>query len=107
MLGQLLDREQRMASLFDAARADAERVLVEARQYAAQAEAACESAIEDRTARLTLTCEQEFQAELQRIESEAAAEASRFADLDPARLRNFVALVLAEIVPGRVDGAPR
>jgi vacuolar-type H+-ATPase subunit H len=97
VLAKLLEREQRTASTLDAARADAERLVHEAREYASRTEASCESMIEERNARLTASYEQQLQLELQRIQSEAAAEASRFAEGDPARTRALVALVLEEI----------
>jgi vacuolar-type H+-ATPase subunit H len=97
VLGKLLEREQRTASQLDTARADAERLLQEAREYASRTEASCESIIEERIASLSASYEQRLEVELRRIQSEAAAEASRFAEVDPARTRALVALVLEEI----------
>ena len=108
VLGKLLEREQRTASQLDAARADAERLLHDAREYASRTDASCESMIEEQIASLTTTYEQQLQLELKRIQSEADAEAGRFADVDPARTRALVALVLEEIgaVIRQEAGAP-
>jgi hypothetical protein len=107
-LGRLLEREQRIASLCDAAREDANRVLAEAREYASRTEAACESLINERIVQLSSAYEAQLEADLQRIESEAAEETGRFADVDPARMRALVALVLEKIgaVSAQNAGAP-
>ncbi len=97
VLGKLLEREERTATQLDTARADAERLLHDAREYASRTDASNESMIEEQMARLAATYEQQLQLDLARIQSEAAAEAGRFADLDPARTRALVALVLEEI----------
>lgn len=97
-LSRLLDREQHLGLQLDAAKADAERVVDEAREYARQAEAACEKVIAERTASLVVSHEQQLSEELQRIEFEAGREASRFANPDPERAERLVALLLDAIV---------
>jgi len=96
-LSRLLDSEQHLASQLDAAKADAEKLLREAREYASRAEAACESTIAARTASLAASFEQQLKNEVLRIQSDAALEASRFADPDPARTAALVAVLLEGI----------
>lgn len=107
-LGRLFEYEQQLASQLEAAKADAERLVREAREYASQAERACERTIEERTALLAASHEQQLRNELQRIESQAGREASRFANPDPARTEALVALVLEAIgATGSKTGAAR
>ena len=96
-LGKLLEREQQMASRLDVARAEAERLVRDAREYASNTESSCESKIEERIRFLSNSYEQQLQSDLQRIQSEAAAEARRFAEENPARTRALVTLVLEKI----------
>lgn len=96
-LSQLLDREQQMASQLEAARADAERLVQEAREYTKQAEAACERMIAERTASLAASYELLFDEELRRIQAEAAQEGTRFTTPDPARDEALVVLLLNAI----------
>ena len=107
-LSRLLDREHHLALRLEVAKEEAGRVVDEAREYARQAEAACEALIEERTASLVVSHEQRLRDELQRIELEAGREASRFADSDPARMERLVALLLDAIVAtGSQTGAAR
>ena len=53
VLGKLLEREQQVTSRLDAARAEAERLVRDAREYARNTEASCESRIEERITRLS------------------------------------------------------
>ena len=108
VLGKLLEREQQVTSRLDAARAEAERLVRDAREYARDTEASCESRIEERITSLSNSYEQELQSELQRIQAESAAEARRFAEENPARTRALVTLLLEEIgaVTGTSSGAP-
>jgi len=97
VLGKLLEREQQVTSRLDAARAEAERLVRDAREYARDTEASCESRIEERITRLSNSYEQELQSELQRLRVESATEARRFAEENPERTRTLVTLVLEEI----------
>ena len=97
LLGQLIERERDMASRLDLARAEAERLLRDARDYASNTDASCASKIEERITLLSNSYAQELQSELQRVQSEAAAEARRFGEENPARTRALVTLVLEKI----------
>ena len=97
VLGRLLEREQEVSSRLDVARAEAERLVRDAQEYASKTEGSCDSKIEERTRHLSNSYEQQLQSDLQRVQSEAAAEARRFADENPARTRALVTLVLEEI----------
>ena len=96
-LDRLLEREQQVASRLAVARAEAERLVREAREYASSTEASCESKIEERITHLRNSYDQQLQSDLQRIQSEAEAEARRFAEENPARTRALVALLLEGI----------
>ena len=96
-LHRLLDRELHLASELAAATAEAERLVREAREYAIQAEASCETTINERVGSFSAANETELLAELQRIQSDAALEVARFNESDSTRTQSFVALLLEAI----------
>lgn len=96
-LDRLLDRELQIASQLAAARAEADRLVEEAKAHAIQMETACEATIGARDARLAVAYETELQQELQRIQSEAASEAASFSEPDAERTRTLVTMLLQAI----------
>ena len=96
-LDRLLDRELQIASQLTAAKAEAQRLVLEATEYAIRAEAACEATIGARDASLATAHEAELQHELQRIQSDAAAEAATYSVTDSGQTRTLVTLLLDAI----------
>jgi vacuolar-type H+-ATPase subunit H len=104
-LARLLTTEGRLAARLDAARAEAEGIVGEAREDALRTEAACAATIETRIATLVTEHEARLAMELETIRRDAAQLVSRFDAVDAARTRSHVTHIIARLLRGEPDRA--
>jgi vacuolar-type H+-ATPase subunit H len=90
----LLASEEQLASQLAAARAEAEQLLRDAREYAEKSDAACAATIDTRITELIAVHERQLETERRDIGSRAVREVARFHAIDAARERELVRLLL-------------
>jgi vacuolar-type H+-ATPase subunit H len=97
-LSRLLEIESLLADRLEAANAEAERVLVGARDEARKTAAGGDALIEQRANALRAEYATRLATELARVREDAASEIARLEAIDDSRAHQLVAHVLARVI---------